>query len=407
MVTPNHDAVLAMPSLAPVAAEAPLDGPALARNGRLALIGDGDASHGYDRIRQFEPAGTHPRTIDFPGHDVMAPSYSFDGSKLIFQISAYGSHADLATMNVDGSGFRRITTTPSYEGDAVFSPDGRQIAFVSNRGTGHSNLWLMRSDGTNQHMVPQAGGGVNALAWSPTGQRLVFSLFSEYMSSPDLWTIRPDGTGLHRLTDNNRWDGAPEFSADGSRIVFESVNPDAPSERQISTMAADGTDKRVLTDKAGMKPTWSPDGRWIAFVVPSFETTEVGYIRPDGTGFRRVVVERDHSVFRGSFMLAWQRRPGTLRSSVVLDQVRYSVKALVVRGVVRPSYAGNRVKVVLLRRQSDGSLAQVANASRLTRPNRRFGFTLSRAAAGSCVLRVIYGGDHLHLPSRTSRRLPC
>jgi Tol biopolymer transport system component len=94
-----------------------------------------------------------------------------------------------------------------------------------------------------------------------------------------LYAVDPDGSDLIQLTDGNS--AFPAWSPDGSRLAFTTIAED--STWQIATIAADGSDLRVLTAGPGIHeaPSWSPDGEWIAYdYSPSF---------PGDSGFRTVL----------------------------------------------------------------------------------------------------------------------
>jgi TolB protein len=101
--------------------------------------------------------------------------------------------------------------------------------------------------------------------------RIVFDNFD------DVWTIDADGTDLTRLTHSPRPDFDPSWSPDGRQIAFRHERSDEP---EIWVMNADGTGQRRLT--VGPSPAWSPDGSLIAFSGRA----GLSVIRPDGTGLR-------------------------------------------------------------------------------------------------------------------------
>ena len=90
--------------------------------------------------------------------------------------------------------------------------------------------------------------------------------FGSTMDTPfeEIYVQNPDGSGFLRLTNNNAVDVSPTWSPDGRRIAFAS---DRDGDFEIYVMASDGTDVVKLTqnDASDISPTWSPDGRRIAF----------------------------------------------------------------------------------------------------------------------------------------------
>ncbi len=80
----------------------------------------------------------------------------------------------------------------------------------------------------------------------------------------EIFTVRTDGTGLRKLTDDPWWEEAPSWSPDGRRIAYSVWTEDDPSTSGVWVMNADGSGKRQLT-KHGGRPVWSPDGTSIAF----------------------------------------------------------------------------------------------------------------------------------------------
>ncbi len=235
-------------------------------------------------------------------------------------------------------GLANLTNHPARDECPYWSPDGRSIAFTSDRDGG--GIYLMASDGSNQRrltaeftqcQIPDA-----AMAWSPDGRW--FSFLSCLDGPPDIYIVRPDGSDLTNLTHNPATDEHPYWSPDGRRLAFGSDrdgnkeiylldlqaalqgkedaglirltdNPavDVPagwspdgtrllflSERDgnpdVYVMAADGSGQtRLTTDPAlDYYPTWSPAGQWIAFVSTRDGNHEIYVMAPDGSGQRNL-----------------------------------------------------------------------------------------------------------------------
>jgi Tol biopolymer transport system component len=124
---------------------------------------------------------------------------------------------------------------------------------------------------------------------APTG-RIAFSLGSG--SGPndihaEIYAVDADGSGLVRLTDDPAADFDPSWSPDGRRIAYRHEDERSG---QIYVMNADGSQQRNLTRRRGLdySPAWSPDGRRIAFGSVRAGKATIWVMRPDGSGRRRL-----------------------------------------------------------------------------------------------------------------------
>jgi Tol biopolymer transport system component len=227
-----------------------------------------------------------------------SPAFSPDGTRLAF-VRESGGNAEIYVANADGSQPRRLTTSPGADYNPAWSPDGTRIAFASNRG-GLFKIYVMRADGGGVRLVAprrSSGGGSYTPAWSPDGRRLAFSSSATTPNNAEIYIVHPDGSGLRRLTHTKGDaetlgdDSWPTWSPDGKRIAFSS---NRTGDGELWIMNADGGAQRRLAGlphRDDWAPAWSPDGTRIAFhSLDAVGRTQLYTVRPDGGGLTRLGV---------------------------------------------------------------------------------------------------------------------
>ena len=181
-----------------------------------------------------------------------------------FGIGNWGIDGDIYTINPNGTGIRRLT----YGGTVAFpvwSPDGRRIAYSLGGSKGYA-IWVMNADGSGARTLTHPGKGVEDLrpAWSPDGGRIAFDRRGQRSGHDDIWIVKSDGTNARRL----HMDASDvTWSPDGKRIAFEAVSMEANTGIWVLNIRTHGLRHIVAGPLYGgdQDPTWSPDGKWIAF----------------------------------------------------------------------------------------------------------------------------------------------
>jgi len=154
----------------------------------------------------------------------------------------------------------RLTRNDEMECYCVLSPDGQKIAFGTTMDKKNYAVRVMDADGSNVKNLTSFRGRNCAPAWSPDGKRIAFQ--SNRDGNYEIYVMDADGKNQKRLTDKEAYDGYPAWSPDGKRIAYESDN-------QIHVMDADGKNSAQVTKGPGPHMTrfyWSPDGKKLGFV---------------------------------------------------------------------------------------------------------------------------------------------
>lgn len=210
-----------------------------------------------------------------------SPAWSPDGTRIAFYSERDGN-AEIYVMNADGTGVTRLTRTSADEGYPAWSPDGRTISFDSDR-DGNFDVFAMNADGSNVRPLTRHPARDVSATWSPDGQSIIFMSdregggFDVYRSAPD-----PNAPAARVTRTGTTW--FPVFSPDGQTIAVHVG-------RDVHVLPAAGGEPRRLTiDPAnGMYPSWSPDGRRLAFMSWRNGKTELFTMNADGSDQQRLV----------------------------------------------------------------------------------------------------------------------
>jgi TolB protein len=209
--------------------------------------------------------------------------------RIVFSSYQNSSTLELYSVNPDGTDQRRLTTNTAHDWSPDWSPDGLQIAFVSNRNPKFAqDVYVMNADGFNQRRLTADRADEQSPSFSPNGTEIVFArVVRNYF---DLWIMNADGTDQRSLLATRRSDELhPVFSPDGSKIMFSST---MDGDYDVYTMNPDGSGLSQLTNTAGADyGSWSPDGSKIAVVSERNDAGDIYTMNADGTDLQRLTSE--------------------------------------------------------------------------------------------------------------------
>ena len=202
-----------------------------------------------------------------------------DGRTIVFDLLG-----DLYTLPINGGDATCIREGIAWEMQPRFSPEGDRIAFTSDAGGG-DNLWVMNRDGSDARQVTKESFRLlNSPAWSPHGEYIAgrkHFTSRRSLGAGEVWLYHVSGgSGLQMTTrpTEQKDVGEPAFSPDGRYVYFSlDATPGSTFEyskdsngqiyviRRLDRETGDITP--VVTGPGGaVRPTPSPDGKWLAFV---------------------------------------------------------------------------------------------------------------------------------------------
>lgn len=249
-------------------------------DGRIAFRRFLNQEQTWGAVFTIRPDGTRERQVTHPkrGYVDRNPDVSPDGRRIVFEREGVdcGKRCyvdDVYVVNVDGTGLRRLTgrghprgtcrpAGGSCNGSPAWSPDGERIVFsrasgpVRNDLVQRAALHVMDADGSHRHRITQhrlpATGEDSDPQWSPDGRRILFQRVNVRSARPEdgtaLWIVDLRTGKEHRVTKYSlRAGDTPDWSPDGRRILFHD-NVDNPDESaNLYTVAPNGTHLKQLT----------------------------------------------------------------------------------------------------------------------------------------------------------------
>lgn len=168
----------------------------------------------------------------------------------------------LRITDADGEGGQVALTSVEPIISPAWSPDGRELAYVSFEQQ-KAVVWVQDVASGQRRAVANFRGSNSAPAWSPDGRQLVLSLSRD--GGTQLFSMGRDGSGLKRLTQSSAIDTEAAFAPDGRSVYFVSDRGGGP---QVYRMAAAGgnADRVTFAGSYNISPAISPDGRTMAYI---------------------------------------------------------------------------------------------------------------------------------------------
>jgi len=273
-----------------------------AQDAQLTLFGEmPDRARVPFHARASAPMKQHSFTSEGADFDV---DLSPDGKRMVFASTRHSSQPDLYIKAVDGVAVTQVTSEPSADVQPSFSPDGKAVAFTSNR-SGNWDLWLMDLENRRTTQLTRSPWHEVHPSFSPDGQQIVYCMFNARAEQWELWVLQ-----LHH-PDSRRMIGVglfPQWSPNGDSLLYQRARERGGRWFSVWRIDLENGEPRFPVELAAssqmalIQPAWSPDGEWVAYgtalpqpvatgpaaAVAPTSRGDIWIVRVDGTETRQL-----------------------------------------------------------------------------------------------------------------------
>jgi TolB protein len=200
--------------------------------------------NGITHVYVMTADGTGTRRLTDSGQEDSHPTWSADGASIVF-----AREGALFRVPVAGGAVRRVGRGLGAAANPAYSPDGTLIAYdYRSPGSGVREVYVMNADGTGVRRVTTLGSVSSFPAWSPDGRSLAFQ--SDRLGQLEIYTIGVGGGGLRRVTHDEAPDIQPAWTPEGD-VSF--------SREGAIWLSSDGEETRLTSsDDNDSAPAWRP-----------------------------------------------------------------------------------------------------------------------------------------------------
>ena len=217
---------------------------------------------------------------------IMSPAWSPDGRNLSY-VSFESKRAEIFLQNVTSGKRRKLTSFPGVNGAPAFSPDGRRLALTLSK-DGNTEIYVQDVSSGRLRRLTVNGAIDTEPSWSPGGAWIVFT--SDRGGSPQVYRVPADGTTrAERVTFEGAYNARPRYSPDGSKIAMVHGNEGI---FRIAVLDLENRALQVVTDTyLDESPSFAPNGSMILYATSTGQGSALAAVSTDGA-VQQTLVER-------------------------------------------------------------------------------------------------------------------
>jgi Tol biopolymer transport system component len=261
-----------------------------------------------------------------------SPDWSRDGKWIVYTADDEHSRIQLRMLNAVTGESHALTADDQIYTDPAFSPDGGRLAYVSTRPNGNFNIFVRpvheghwsgeESALTSDHRYPRTRLYVGAFdsntqpAWTPDGKEILFVSNRENpLGSGDIWRMPAIAGGISKavpvLHEQSLYRTRPAVSIDGKRFIYSSTAGAADEFDHLYVLPVGGGSPYKMTfgDHDDFHPRWSPDGERIAYISNEGGLPQLWVMDTYGGGKKKIAISK----------ITWKRPAGKLHVRLIDD----------------------------------------------------------------------------------------